>query len=96
MPGEKNEGATRVADQRVGGPYGLHSPSLRTTSVSMGIEVEGLTKRHRDKAGRDGLGDGDAGHGARPAPVASVHTMPIRALMIGGEEMTCSQSTRSM
>ena len=43
----------------------------------------------------DGLGDGDAGHGARPAPVAFVHAMPIRARRIGGEEMTCSQSTRS-
>jgi hypothetical protein len=83
MPGEK----TRVPP---GWPIsvpvvgtGLHSPSLRTPSVSMGIEVEGLTKRHRDEAGRDGLGDGlgdgEAGHGARPAPVACVHTMPIRA-----------------
>jgi hypothetical protein len=96
MPGEKNEDATRVADQRAGGPHGLHSPSQRTTSVSMGTEVEGLTKRHCDKAGRDGPGDGDAGHGARPAPVAFVHTMPIRALTIGGEEMTCSLNTRSM
>ena len=43
-----------------------------------------------------GLGDGDGGHGTRPAPVAFVHTMPIRVLTIGGEEMTCSQSTRSM
>jgi hypothetical protein len=57
--------------------------------------VEGLTKRHGDKAGRDGLGDSDARHGARPAPVAFVHTMPIRVLMIGGEEMTCSESTPS-
>ena len=55
MPGEKNEGATRVADRRAGGPYGLHSPS-----------------------------------------VAFVHTMPIGALTIGGEEMTCSLNTRSM
>ena len=64
-------------------------------AVSMGIEVEGLTKRHRDKGRRDGLGAGDAGHGARPARVAFVHTQPIGALTIGGEEMTCSQSTRS-
>jgi hypothetical protein len=28
MPGEKNEGAPRVADQRAGGPYGLHSPTV--------------------------------------------------------------------
>jgi hypothetical protein len=55
MPGEMNEGATRVPDQRAGGPYALHSPS-----------------------------------------VAFVHTMPIGALTIGGEEMTCSLSTRSM
>jgi extradiol dioxygenase family protein len=40
MPGEKNEGATRVADQGAGGPYDRHRPSLRTTSVSRGIEVE--------------------------------------------------------
>ena len=30
---------------------GLHGPSVRTTSVSIRIEVEGLAKRHRDKAG---------------------------------------------
>jgi hypothetical protein len=84
MPGEKNEGATRVADQGAGGPYDRHRPSLRTTSVSRGIEVEGPMKRHRDKAGRDGLGDGDAGYGARPAPVAFVHTMPIHAVTVGG------------
>ena len=59
MPGDKNEGATRVAAMRLG-------------------------------AG------GWRGHGgARPAPVAFVQTMPIRALTVGGEEMTCSQSTRS-
>ena len=42
-----------------------------------------------------GSAAGDAGHGARPARVAFVHTQPIGALTIGGEEMTCSQSTRS-
>ena len=66
MPGEKNEGATRVADQRAGGPYGLHSRSLRTASVSMGIEVEGPTKRHCDKAGRDGPGPHEHPHGGEP------------------------------
>jgi hypothetical protein len=83
-PARRTRGASTVADQGAGGPYGRHGPSLRTTSVSMGIEVEGPTKLHRDMAGRDGLGDGDAGYGARPAPVAFVHTMPIHALTIGG------------
>jgi hypothetical protein len=29
------------------------------------------------------------------SPCALVHAMPIRAVTIGGEEVTCSQSTRS-
>jgi hypothetical protein len=37
MPGEKNEGATRVADQRAGSPYGLTAHHGGQRSVSMGL-----------------------------------------------------------
>ena len=35
MPGEKNEGATRVADQGAGGPYG---PSPPITADDIGVD----------------------------------------------------------
>jgi hypothetical protein len=73
----------------------LDSPSLRTTSVSMVIEVEGLTKRHRDKAPRwSRRWRCRARRKTRSGCIRSDNADP-RSLVIGGEEMTCSQSTRS-